>query len=241
MVEEVDYVINVEMPKQRRARQDKVMKEVLSSIPDKYHSTVKFKDITDLDDIRALNMVHYDTKDLHPLISRLKTEAMKFQLHELDEQLADEGSNFIPNSRSYGFLRSYQNHPDTEITRSARRILNSINAIVLDDMTRKYDFKTTAGMLDHYEKDALKTLRPKGEHDPEIHPVHLYLYWLIKENDLDSTIERFQADKKNYAVTEGFQKWLKFCSSGNVPKRMKDKAKNHLKKFGPNVWQRRCP
>jgi hypothetical protein len=44
-------------------------------------------------------------------------------------------------------------------------------------------------MLALNEKEALNILRPKGVQDRNIHPILLSLYWQMKEENLDSTID----------------------------------------------------
>lgn len=238
---EINYSIDDRCRKEREKRLDATVKEVLENFPAKYSNVTRFSDITDDDDLHALSILRYGSDDEHPLVTRLKTESIKAQLEELDDQLREEGNRFLPKSKSYGFLKSYMYHPDDGIKKDARRIIKSIEEKVLEIMTQKFNLSTKFEHLSPYEKDALKQLKPRGENDPKVHPTHLYLYWLVKEYDLDSTMKRLDVEGRSYEITEGFYKWLRFCYSGPVPSRIKQKAKAHLKKMDKEFGRGNIP
>lgn len=223
--EEVNYAIDKRMSRQHHKRQAKIVREIVELLPGKYHCNVKFLDITDEDDISAIQKLKLNTPNLLPMISRLKTEAIKQQLTDLDSQLTTEKSNFMPKCRSYSFLRTYQNHSDDNIKQDSQRILRSINNIILEDIVLKYETGTDFEDLALNEKEALNTLRPKTVHDKNIHPKLLDVYWKMKEANLDATISVFREKREDYTIPENFYKWIKYCCRGRVPENMKLKAR----------------
>ncbi|XP_076111576.1 uncharacterized protein LOC143079833 [Mytilus galloprovincialis] len=237
--EEITCAHDKKQSTKRYKRQHKVVKGIMKEIPNKYPSDVKFEDITDEDDITAIRKTKFNTKNLHPMLKRLNTEAIKNQLQHLDLQLADEENSFTPKSRSYAFLRTYQNHTDEDIQTEAKRILDKINKNILEIMLQKYDPKTSPDMLALNEKEALNALRPRGVRDRQINPLLLKFYWQMKEENLDSTIHVFREKDSDYTIPENFYKWLKFCCSGNVPEEMKSKARRLMRNldrtFGKGV------
>lgn len=239
--EEINHSIDKQARLKKESREDNVIKSVLANFPTKYNSMTKFSDITDEDDVRAIQMVRFDTDGLSSLVTRLKTESIKANLQDLDDQLSEEGDKFLPKSKSFAYLRRYKNHPDDTIKRDATRILKSIDEKVLEIMTYKYNRSTKLGYLSPYERDALKIIRPKGENDPKFHQTILYLYWLVKEADLDRTISMFEEQGRSYQITEGFYKWIRFCCSDQVPASMKQKAKAHLRKMDSQFGRGKVP
>ena len=112
----------------------------------------------------------------------------------------------------------------------AERLQKRINDIIMDDVKRKYTVSTPVAHVPVHEKWAVsRLLRPKGEHDPSVHPVHLHLYWVIKLEDLEENMEKFEADPNSYTVSEGYTKVLRFYLSGPVPAGLKQRAKEFLR------------
>ena len=239
MREQILYNRDKKTSSQYHKRQTNTVKSILEEIPRKYISSIKFQDITDEDDIKAIQKVKIGQRNLPPMVKRLKTEAIKFQLQDLDDQLSKKDEIFTPKVKSYAFLRTYGYHSDEEIQNASKRILESINAEILDNIVRKYNVWTTLNMLALNEKEALNTLRPKRERDKNIDPFLLHLYWQIKDDQLNSTIDIFREKRSEYSIPEAFYKWLKFCCHGGVPERMKSKARwlirNLDRTFGKGV------
>lgn len=229
--EEVNCDLDENVKNKKQKRIDGAVNAVIDTFPIKYNATTTLKDITDEDDRHALEIIKHGQIGRDPLVEKLKTEFIKLKLQELDDQLREEGDRFVSKTKSYANLRSLKYHSDESVKRFAARVLKSIEENVLRIILYKHNTTSKLEHLSPYERDALKTLRPKSERDPDIHPVHLYLYWLVQEHDLDSTIARFEDEPRNYRVTEGFYKWIKFCTKGPVPERMKAKAKAHLQRM----------
>lgn len=225
VTEEVNYAIDKKMSRQRFKRQQKVVKSITDQLQHKYHSSIEYEDITDEDDIAAIRRLKPKTRKLHPLVKRLKTESIKAQLLDLSCELSDDETYFVPKYRSYAFLREYEYHSDDEIKHDAKRILKRINDIILENMIQKYKRGTCTNMLAQNEKEALKTLRPKAVRDRNIHPSLLSLYWQMKEENLDSTIDNFDEKMEDYVIPESFYKWIKYCCVGKVPEQIKAKAR----------------
>ena len=111
----------------------------------------------------------------------------------------------------------------------AERLQKRINDIIMDDVKRKYTVSTPVAHVPVHEKWAVsRLLRPKGEHDPSVHPVHLHLHWAIKLDELEESIEKFKADPRSYTVSEGYAKLLRFYLSGSVPARLKQRGTEFL-------------
>ena len=231
VTEEVNCTIDKRMPRQRSERQQKVAKSITDQLQHKYPSSIEYEDITDEDDIAAIRRLKMKTKKLHPLVKRLKKESFKAHLLDLSCQLSDDENEFIPKYRSYAFLREYEYHSDDEIKHDAKRILKRINDIILENMIQKYKRGTCTNMLALNEKEALNILRPKGVRDRNIHPILLCLYWQMKEENLDSTIDRFIETREDYVIPESFYKWIKYCCAGKVPEQIKAKARRLVRNF----------
>ena len=137
--------------------------------------------------------------------------------------VCEQGTQFEPNGLVCGRLRNYITFlEDGPTKQQAERLLKQINDIVLEDVKRKYTVSTPVAHLPTHEKRLLtRSLRPKGEHDSSVHPVHLHLYWAIKLEDLEQDVEKYRADPRNFTVTEGYVKLLRFYLSGPVPARLK--------------------
>lgn len=231
VTEEVNFAIDKKMSRQRFKRQQKVVKSITDQLQHKYPSSIKYEDITDEDDIAAIRRLKWKTRKLHPLVRRLKTESIKAHLLDLSCQLSDDENDFIPKYRSYAFLREYEYHCDDEVKHDAKRILKRINDIILENMIQKYKPGTCTNMLALNEKEALNILRPKGVQDRNIHPILLSLYWQMKEENLDSTIDSFIEKREDYVIPEGFYKWIKYCCVGKVPEQIKGKARRLVRNF----------
>ena len=239
VTEEVNIAIDKKMSRQRFKRQQKVIKSITDQLQHTYPSSIKYEDITDEDDIEAIRRSKLKTRNLHPLVKRLKTESIKAQLLDLSCQLCDDENDFIPKYRSYAFLKEYEYHCDDEVKHDAKRILKRINDIILKNMIKKYTPGTCTNMLALNEKEALNILRPKGVEDSNIHPILLSFYWPMKEENLDSTIDNFDEKREDYSISEGFYKWIKYCCVGKVPEQIKGKAiklvENFDRTFGKGI------
>ena len=137
-----------------------------------------------------------------------------------------QGADFEPNgplcSRLRGYISALEDGP---MKQQAERLQKLINKIILDDVKRKYTVSTPVAHVPAHEKRVVsRLLRPKGEHDPSVHPVHLHLYWAIKLEDLEENMEKFEADPHSYTVSEGYTKVLRFYLSGSVPARLKERG-----------------
>lgn len=225
---EINYYIDETARQRRRTRVDGIVKAIISDIERKYGGDTKFQDITDQDEINALKQLRFEAEVMSSLIKQLKTEAIKAQLKELSDQLFTEGNNFIPNSRSYGYLRAYQNIPDKDIQEEAKRLQKALNSIILSDMANKYSLKTKFNVVKQCERDALQSIRPRNKDDNKFNPILLSLYWQKQEKDLDFEIEQLEIKGRRYSIKEGKYKWIKFNCSGNVPNGLKIKAKRLL-------------
>ena len=146
-------------------------------------------------------------------------------------RVCEQGTQFEPSGAVCGRLRNYITFlEDGPTKQQAERLLKQINDIVLEDVKRKYTVSTPVAHLTTHEKRLLtRSLRPKGEHDSSVHPVHLHLYWAIKLENLENDVEKYKADPHSFTVTEGFVKSLKFYLSGPVPARLKRMGTDFLR------------
>ncbi|CAG2215983.1 EGL [Mytilus edulis] len=229
--DEINYYIDETAPQRRRTRIDGIVKSIISDMERKYGRDKKFQDITDQNEINALKQLRYDEEVMSPFIKQVKTEAIKAQLKELSDQLSSEGNNFIPNSRSYGYLRAYQYIPDKDIQEEAKRLQKTLDTIILSDMATKYSLRTKFNVVKQCERDALQSIRPRNKDDNSINPILLSLYWQKQEKDLDFEIEQLEITGRSYSISQGKYKWIKFSCSGNVPNAIKTKAKRQLVKL----------
>lgn len=241
VVDEINYFIEDTVSERRRKRVDETVQSILSDFESKYEPDTTFESIEDEDVIRAIRLIRNDKPGLSPMIKRLKTEEIKIHLKKLRDQLSEEGDNFIPKSRSYGFLRVYEHNPDLQIKQEAKHLQQRINHIILIDVARKYDRNTKLYVITQCEKEALQSLRPTKEHDDNINKVQLSLYWQMQEDDVDKTVAQFQANRRNYAIPMGKYKWLKYLRIGQVPARIKEKAKRHIENLDEMFGKGRCP
>lgn len=241
VVDEIIFFIDDTVSERRRKRVDETVQSILSDFESKYEPDTTFESIEDEDVIKAIKITRSDKPGLSPMIKRLKTEEIKISLNKLGDQLSEEGDNFIPQSRSYGFLRAYEHNPDFQIKKDAKDLRQRINRILLKDVARKYDKNTKLYVIKQCEKEALQSLRPTKEHDNNINQVQLSLYWQMQEDDVDKTIAQFQTNRRNYAIPMGKYKWLKYLRIGQVPARIKEKAKRHIENLDEMFGKGRCP
>lgn len=241
VVDEINYFIEDTVSERRRKRVDETVQSILSDFESKYEPETTFESIEDEDVIRAIRLIRNDKPGLSPMIKRLKTEEIKIHLKKLRDQLSEEGDNFIPKSRSYGFLRAYEHNPDLQIKQEAKHLHQRINHIILIDVARKYDRNTKLCVITQCEKEALQSLRPTKEHDDNINKVQLSLYWQMQEDDVDKTIAQFQTNRRKYAIPMGKYKWLKYLRIGQVPASIKEKAKRHIENMEKMFGKGRCP
>ncbi|XP_052081827.1 uncharacterized protein LOC127719645 [Mytilus californianus] len=238
--DEINYHIDEAPSKRRRGRVDGIVESIISDIERKHKTDIKFEDITDEDEINAIHNIRFDKDGLSPFIMRLRTEDIKAQLKEISDQLSKEGNRFLPKGQSYAFLRAYQYHPDKDIQEKAKRLQKSLETLFLADMVNKYSLNTEINVIKTYEKDALRSIRPRSKDDRNINPIHLSLYWKKQESEIDSEIEQLEIAGRNYNIPQGKYKWIRYNCSDNVPSRIQMKAKRHLanldKTFGKGKY-----
>lgn len=194
--------------------------------------SVKLSAITDEDVLVALTHLRYDemtSMGLPPLVKDLKVQHMRARLEEIEKELLEKGSSgFEPNNSTCFFVRACAFGCDNDSIKAyGIRLQDQIDKIILEDVKRKYTDTTPIEHVADYERRAITAkLRPKGDRDSNVHPVLLRLYWEIKSSDLDRTIQKYQDDRRNFKVTEGFAKLLKFYHSNpDVPADIKRKGK----------------
>ncbi|XP_063418041.1 uncharacterized protein LOC134700595 [Mytilus trossulus] len=229
--DEINYFIDEATSQRKKTRVDEIVESILKDMETKYVKDTRFQDITDEDEINAMHHLRYDLEVMSPFITKLKTEEIKARLKELSDQLSTEGNNFIPKAKSYGFLRAYQYISEREIQTEAKRLQQALDTIFLADMKNKYSSTTKIGVISPYEKDALRSIRPRGQRDSNINPVLLSLYWQKIEKDIDFEIEQLQITGRNYNMPQGKYKWLQYNCTDNVPGGIKRKAKRHLDNY----------
>ncbi|XP_052081834.1 uncharacterized protein LOC127719646 isoform X4 [Mytilus californianus] len=229
--DEINYHIDEAASQRKRTRIEGIVESILKDIEKKYDKNTKFQDISNEDETNAMHHARYDPEVMSPFIKKLKTEEIKARLKELSDQLSTEGNSFIPKAKSYGFLRAYQYIQDREIQAEAKRLQIALDTLFLADMKNKYSLTTNINVIAPYEKDALRSIRTRSQHDSTINPILLSLYWQKQEKDIDVEIEQLQITGRRYDIPDGKLKWLKYNCSDNVPDRIKRKAKGHLDKF----------
>lgn len=196
--------------------------------------TIKYADIVDADVLSALSHLRSDEVQrlgLPALIMELKVQQMKAKLEDIDRELRQKGNAFEANAGTCGFVRACAAvRLDEEMTQLAIRLQERIDAIVIEDIQKKYKVSTPIVHLAEFERKVLaRKLRPTGENDPSIHPVCLSLYWKIKLQDLEDNIQKYKDDPDNYKVSEGYVKVLRFYLSGPVPADLKSKGSEFLR------------
>ncbi|CAC5391158.1 EXD1 [Mytilus coruscus] len=238
--DEINYYIDEAASQRKQTRINGIVESVLQDIEKKYGKDTTFHDITNEDEIKAIQKARYDNELMTPFIKQLKVGSIKARLKEISDQLSTEGNNFIPKGQSYGYLRAYQYISDRDIQTEAKRLQKALDTIFLADMINKYNETTNINVIVPYEKDALKSIRPKSKHDTKINPVHLSLYWQMLEKEIDSEMEQLEIEGMRYNISPGKYKWLKNNCSDNVPDGIQMKAKRHIlnldKMFGKGKY-----
>ncbi|VDI69770.1 Hypothetical predicted protein [Mytilus galloprovincialis] len=229
--DEINYYIDEATSQRKKTRVDEIVESILTDMEKKYGKDTRFQDITDEDEINAMHHLRYDPEVMSPFIKKLKTEEIKARLKELSDQLSTEGNNFVPKAKSYGFLRAYQYISERDIQTKAKRLQQALDTIFLADMKNKYSSTTKISVISPYEKDALRSIRPRSQRDSTINPVLLSLYWQKIEKDIDFEIEQLQITGRKYNMPQGKYKWLQYNCTDNVPDRIKRKAKRHLDNY----------
>lgn len=248
--EEIFYYIDDSFKQKRRDRIDANVKEIIRNIDATYSSNATIVDFNeDGDEYRALKRIHFrEAAVVSVLIDRLKTELVKKDLNDLLEKLEQEGEDFVL-MRSKVHLFDYEKHPDKLIADAAKIVNRKLNDIALKDVHNKYDMKSKLVFLCQIEKEALRSIRPRGFDDPNFPQVTLHLYWLLMEEDLQKKFDEFKKTQSNefkktqrsFKMAEGYYKKMKFyiARGTRVPESLKQKAlmfKNELDRtFGRDV------
>ena len=157
------FDIDDKMRKQRYGRLTKITNEIVGQFANKYSLSTSLGDIVDEEDIAALKRLDYrDAQRMSPLVNRLKTESIKSELRELDEQIRVEGAGLRLKWRPERFLFVLLKHPDQGIQTEAKRIRNQINKITLGDVSRKYNMSTAINQvsLGKYQKQHFNPNQP---------------------------------------------------------------------------------
>ncbi|XP_062573441.1 uncharacterized protein LOC134263350 [Saccostrea cucullata] len=227
--EEIYYFIDPTLKLKRKERVDGIVKEIIAKINATSPANIGIDDFEeDHDEIRALKRLNFrEASAISPLINRLKTEILQKDLNELSEKLDKEGDTFVANWKSKAWIFDSEKHPDASIREAAKRVLKKMNDIALKDVCSKYNMNTKLSHVRDMEKETLRSLRPNGTSDPNIHPVALRLHWMLMEDDLDKKISEFQAKRLEFKMTEGFYRKMKFYIAKNtrVPPIIKRKSK----------------
>lgn len=240
--EEIFYYIDDSFKQKRRDRIDANVKEIIRNIDATYSSNATIVDFNeDGDEYRALKRIHFrEAAVVSVLIDRLKTELVKKDLNDLLEKLEQEGEDFVL-MRSKVHLFDYEKHPDKLIADTAKIVNRKLNDIALKDVHNKYDMKSKLVFLCQIEKEALRSIRPRGFDDPNFPQVTLHLYWLLMEEDLQKKFDEFKKTQRSFKMAEGYYKKMKFyiARGTRVPESLKQKAlmfKNELDRtFGRDV------
>lgn len=217
--------------------------KIVSTFPQKFTLGSTLDDIEDEDDLQAIKRLRWeDAETLHPVIKRMKTHTLNDKLNELSDQLDTEGSDFMLRWNPDRFLRPLERHPDPAIQERSRDVRQRINDIMIRDVARKYHRGTSLNDINPAERDALKSLRPKGQNDARYHPTVLKLYWDIQEEIVDDISRRLSEQQRDYKIPEGLYKKMKFfLSNKDVPINIKVKAKQHLQRLDTMFGRGRIP
>ncbi|KAK7476797.1 hypothetical protein BaRGS_00031958 [Batillaria attramentaria] len=177
-----------------------------------------------------LRLDELPTMGLPPLIKELKVQHMKSRLNEIEAELRDKGKNFEPSNSVCGFIRACVIACDDEgVKQHATGLQDRIDNIIIEDFKRKYTVNTPVTHIADYERKVIgRKLRPKGERDPNLHPVCLRMHWEIKRDDLKQSMQTYNEDPRNFKMNEGYAKLLRFYISGPVPADIKANARQFL-------------
>lgn len=241
--EEVKYDIDESLRKKRLDRLNNNIQKIVSTFPKKFTLGSTLDDIEDEDDLQAIKRLRWeDAETLHPVIKSMKTHTLNDKLNELSDQLDTEGSDFMIRWNPDRFLRPLERHPDPAIQARSRDVRQRINDIMIRDVARKYHRGTSLNDINPAERDALKSLRPKGQNDARYHPTVLKLYWDIQEEIVDDISRRLSEQQRDYKIPEGLYKKMKFfISNKDVPINIKQKAKQHLQRLDTLFGRGRVP
>lgn len=227
--EEIFYTIDPKLKQTRRDRVEAIVEEIITDMKTKYSENTSLNDLEeDGDEIRALQRMDYrEAAKVSSLIDRLKTALIRKELSELSEKLDREGDDFILALRSKGRFIGYEHHPDRLIGETAKKVNKRLNDVALKDIRRKYNMTTSLSHLRQMEKETLRSLRPSGSDDPDFPAVALRLYWLLMEDDLDKKIADFKENGKDFKISEGYYRKMRFyiARRTRVPESIKRKAK----------------
>ena len=82
---------------------------------------------------------------------------------------------------------------------------------------------------------------PKGQADPSYDAVQLRLYWMLMAEEVEGHIARFREKGRQFTMTEGYEKRLKFYYSGDVPSFVKTKAAALLQELNREFGRNNIP
>lgn len=228
--EEIFFHIDQTIKQKRKDRVDATIKEIVADINAK-HSSSTSCNLSDFDEngdeYRAVHRIHFkDAAKISPFIDSLKTEIIHKELADLLQKLEEDNDSFFLSWRSKGSILAFERHPNKLVADKAKIVNAKMNKIAMRNISTKYNINSKLSHVPQIERETLRSLRPNGSADPNFHQVVLHLYWLLMDEDLQKKIDEFNEKRRNFKMTEGYYKKMKFfiARRTRVPDSLKQKA-----------------
>lgn len=147
----------------RNMRSDRMRQathDIIQDLEDKYepHASVDLEELSD-EEKHAIELLPYSECNERPqVIKMLKIIQISEKLRDLEEDLEQLGSHFIPDDEMDEFLRDVKCHADENIRKKAIKIHDDIKLIVLGDTGMKYSVDTPLSHLKEIERKTLSGL-----------------------------------------------------------------------------------
>ena len=165
---------NESRPRKATTKTGKAVMKVIDSLKT-YPPDTKFEDLAG-DEALAIQLLRKDTGNY--LVDRLRRDYITNHLSILENQLEEEGEEFIP--LSILITRIPRNHSDENIKTQANKLLRRIYKIIVKDIPKKYSCDVNIEWLSFEEKEALITIGSDTEPDTNNDPVIHVLYEKVK-------------------------------------------------------------
>lgn len=224
--EELNVDINIVLKEQKGLRIKGKVLSILEEMESKYNENIQVFEILDQDDLQALTLVpYYHADKLSSLIKRLKTDVILEELTEIENDLRMQQEIIFSRESLDDELRSYEQHDDERVSQKAAEIRQDIYKIILEDIGRRYSGLSDPHILAEIERQALRTIVPKSEMDPDVDPLVLAFHWLVIDFDIDQEFMNLRFGPVNYQLPDSFCEQLtSYTTSLPVSDKLKQKA-----------------
>lgn len=221
--EEIDLDIDPKWKNIRLDRNRDAQQLVIDNMQRKYQSAVKFLDLQDEDEKKAIEDTNIrDLEKCSDVIKKLKQDSLIAYLEELEGQLAEPGT-FCPDRSMMFRIGEIIREGDSLMKDRAAQAKEKVVSIVTSDIGRKYGPGTPIENFSSSEIQVIRALRIPSESE-KYSPKIVDIYWTVQSYDLDKAIKDFRSSpEEGIHVPMGKVNFLE--SGSSVPTDVKRKAR----------------